>query len=331
MITTAIFFTSLSAKKLFGIKSKYLAVIFLILFTPVIFYAEILYTDTVGLLIISCIAFLLVRFLENPNYMDLTLMSLLFIFGYKIKAFIAIILVAFLIVIFLKEKIHLKKKMIYISIILISFIFGNIILSKGLDKLIGLDQEQYNQYQFPMVHWITMSLNPKSDGGFIQDDFELIKDTHGVKNKENLSKEILKNRVKELGTKGLLQHVLVKKMDRTWTKGSMAIDDYAQRENVNSTILHDFFTLNGKHHHYYYVFSQATHLIMIILILVSTLFSFFKRKEAINVFSISIFGLALFLVIWECNSRYLYSFIPLFTLVSLNGIAMIPKKNRNQV
>lgn len=321
LVTLSIYLTSLSAQKMYGKRFKSINILFLILFTPILLYTEILYTDTVGIFFVSLITLILVSKIDDFKTIDGITLGLLFAIGYKIKAFIIIMLVALIIILFLKNKLRFRNKLILISVTILSFLFSSLLIGSMLDKSIGLNKELYDQYQFPTSHWIMMSLNPDNEGGFNQKDYEETRDTDGKKNKDLLINKKLTERVNTLGTYGIIEHNFYKKMKRTWTTGSMGIDDYANRGNVHNSFMQDFFTNNGKNHFIYYIFSQTTHLLLIFLMLTSGLISFFKQRDDINILNISIFGIMLFLIIWECNSRYLFSFIPLFSLVSLQFLA----------
>lgn len=317
LVTLSIYLTSLSAKQMYGDKFKKISIFFLIFLTPIIFYTEIFYTDIIGLFFISLLSFILARKINDFNLIDGILIGIIVAFGFKIKAFILIILIALVIVLLLKKNLRLKKKLLLIVATCFSFVTVNTLLTITMDKMIGLDEAMYDQYQFPTSHWIMMSLNPKADGGFVQSDYEETRATDGRKNKDELIEKKLSNRLNQLGKEGLVQHLFYKKIKRTWTVGSMAVDDYAQRENVYQTILHEFMTKDGNYHLIYYILSQGTHLLMIVLMLGGAIISLINSKDELNVLNITIFGLILFLIIWECNSRYLFSFIPFFVLTSL--------------
>ena len=48
------------------------------------------------------------------------------------------------------------------------------------------------------------------------------------------------------------------------------------------------------------------------------------------VLRIALFGIILFLSIWECNSRYLVAFIPVLIMTSADGIFMTREKIKNK-
>ena len=59
---------------------------------------------------------------------------------------------------------------------------------------------------------------------------------------------------------------------------------------------------------------------MLIGILLSTLFAIKRKNYELNSLRLSIIGLIIFMWIWECNPRYLLTFIPVILLLGADGI-----------
>ena len=87
--------------------------------------------------------------------------------------------------------------------------------------------------------------------------------------------------------------------------------------------------LNGKFHNVYFVYMQIYHLLMLFWI-VYYLFTNIRIKEkgVNNVMVTSIWGLAMFLCIWECNSRYLVQMLPLMVVIMMSGIYRFLEKDK---
>ena len=216
IVSLSIFLTSQSAKELYGSKGKKVTVFFLVFLTPILLYTEIFYTDIIGLLFISLLAYLLIKRINDFTIKDGILIGIIIAFGFKLKAFIIIILIALIIVLLLKNNLHFKKKILLIIMTVFSFVVVNTVLTISMDKIIGLDEELYEEYQFPTSHWIMMSLHPEADGGFVTSDYEETRDAGDKKAKEDLISKKLSNRVESLGKDGLVHHLLYKKIKRTW-------------------------------------------------------------------------------------------------------------------
>ena len=55
-----------------------------------------------------------------------------------------------------------------------------------------------------------------------------------------------------------------------------------------------------------------------------------QEKQIENVVVTSVWGLAAFLCIWECNSRYLVQMLPLLVLVMMRGIYKFLEKSKEE-
>ena len=90
----------------------------------------------------------------------------------------------------------------------------------------------------------------------------------------------------------------------------MAGDDYAGRFPVDENgIWQRVFTFHGSDHWIGLIYSWLYYIVLI---------------------RIALFGIILFLSIWECNSRYLVAFIPVLIMTSADGIFMTREKIKNK-
>ena len=68
-------------------------------------------------------------------------------------------------------------------------------------------------------------------------------------------------------------------------------------------------------------YMQTYHVLILISMLISIITAIItKDKSAMILIRLSLFGLAMFLMIWETNPRYIFSFLPLIILMSSDGI-----------
>ncbi len=57
--------------------------------------------------------------------------------------------------------------------------------------------------------------------------------------------------------------------------------------------------------------------------------AFKGKSDSMAYVDLAVFGLALFLMIWETRSRYLFNFIPLMIIMAANGINFASDKIMN--
>ena len=79
------------------------------------------------------------------------------------------------------------------------------------------------------------------------------------------------------------------------------------------------FVIGNKNDGFIY-FSQVSHIVILVSILISGIFAFKKREVLINSFHICILGLILFLILWETRSRYLICMLPEMIYSAIYGM-----------
>jgi len=69
---------------------------------------------------------------------------------------------------------------------------------------------------------------------------------------------------------------------------------------------------------------------MMFLIIISILYSIkhSEKKEILNIGRLSMFGLLLFLLMWETRSRYMLNYIPIYILITISGIIDLSKNTK---
>ena len=240
--------------------------------------------------------------------------------GYKIKATLVIFFIAVIIdltfnVLAKREK--LPALFIYVGLFCICLIaFSGV--SKNFLFHNGVNEKMVQQEEFPVTHWIMMSLNPQYEGGFNQEDVDYTKSY--IEKQEKVSANInkIKERVKEMGVSGTAEHVFIKKVGRMWGTGDCSAADYVSRQPLSDNILREIFALNGQYNYFYRMCAQLYYVFIIVGILktaavLAATYSEIRRDFMIELCFIGVF---MFFLIWECNSRYLFVFLPVLGLLT---------------
>lgn len=85
---------------------------------------------------------------------------------------------------------------------------------------------------------------------------------------------------------------------------------------------------DGKYYRIVFYYCQIFHFTMLLGIIVSIGYSIKngrKEKAIISISKLSIFGLLIFLLLWETRSRYMLNFIPIYILTWVSGIIYFQK------
>ncbi len=322
ILSTAVlcFFTVKHAR---GTHFAFLCGSFLLFYTPLWLYSPIYYTDTLGLPLIMLPVFLYTRLKSDKpvrNILLFCLMGLIAAIGMKLKASIVFVFIAIGIAVLLFDR--FRGKWVSVLCGTAVLILAALLLQTGIDRRLHLTSEDYDQSQFPYTHWIMMSLG--SSGGY---DANLVKYTGSFQTLDERKEAVVEKTVellKERGFTGTVKHLFVTKMQHAWGNGTLSATYYLGREPAENGIFQRFLTQNGASFRYCYTWLQTGHLLLLFCVMLSGL-RMFHRPEGgvVTITNITVFGLVLFLLFWECNARYLVHIAPFLIIGASDGIAAL--------
>ena len=336
-------FLFLSSKLIFETRRARIFDILSIMFVPLYLYAQFAYSDTVCLLLVSILIYIFLLSRKKQLHIK-SIKHWIIIFGisiivaliYHIKIMALIVPIAMAIYEFIDLKTDFKNtclKYLTITMMSISLIF---ILSIPIVSIIKLDTSEQYKYKFPPTHWIMMALN--TTGGYNSEDRNFTQNLPDYETRKTKNKEVIKERLDNMGIKGIIKHTLDVKLVRQWGNAVLAGDDYISRQPVfpESLVENIFgqkqFGNEARYHWICLLFAYIYYILMIIGCISSIILSFKNRRLYFS--QITILGIFLFFSIWECNSRYLLAFTPVLLLNSFIGWVQIRDylfKNTNKI
>ena len=174
-----------------------------------------------------------------------------------------------------------------------------------------------------------MSLGP--NGRYNQDDVDYTLSFNSMDAKKQADMKVIQERVSDMGLTGLLEHGLYEKVYHAWTQGALSADDYVHRQPLSTGTIRQIFALDGKYYKGYFLYAQAYWLLIISGMILSAV-RYFKNREMCQIhgIEITIFGLFIFLLLWESNPRYLMHFLLMFCIVSAYGYGIIRKTKQGK-
>ena len=108
-----------------------------------------------------------------------------------------------------------------------------------------------------------------------------------------------------------------KAVHNTWGDGTYFVFREGTIIKHTNSKLWELILKDGAYYRYFYYYSQGFHLAVLTLLMVSLVIGIVNGKiNAVLLFKIALFGLFLFLLIWETKSRYILQFAPLLLLIS---------------
>lgn len=319
---------SILAKKMLGEKSALLMTLLFFMCLPIINYSAILYTDTCGLFLPPLILLLYNNYDKTNKKIYLFLIGVFSGICFLLKPTLSFTLIALILInIFSKS---FKKTIIFsfITLMCLFLTYNSVIFVN--EKLLNVTPEVKDRYKFPHTHHIMMMLN--TTGGFNHNDVNYTYSFNTYKEKKEANIATIKKRLDKRGIKGTIYHLFYTKMIRTWTNVNFASSDYLNRYPHKTGKLYSFISQDGNNNKYYQIYCYSYWMFILIGLITYVIFCFNKKEQTnITILKTCILGLIIFLIIWECNSRYVIQFLPMFILISSIGWVNIINKSKNKI
>ena len=319
VINLTILLTYMFITSVLGQRNATLFSIFILLTTPFYAYSPIVYNDTITMIFPVIMFWGLYIYSENNENKVKGILSLIGIasaaaIGTILKTNIIIGLVAIIIYILFTNK--LLKGIMSNAIMGIIFI---VIMSSFQTIAQRYIPIEYNECGLPATHWIMMGLKGPV-GQFNQEDVLFSQEIRLKYGKEEVKEEninVIKARLKDYGFDGYIKF-LNNKISFTWGDGTYySVNKISRSPEKNSKIQE--YIIGGKNTLFIYI-SQFSHIIILVMILISAIGSIKKTASFEMSMHIGIFGVFLFLVIWEARSRYLLCYLPILVITAFYGI-----------
>ncbi len=320
MMVAALGLASLTLKRLFGVRHA-VVVLFLFLISPPFYFAgAVIYTDFFSILFPILLFYLFLRLYDSKRFSQCfvlaVFMGVLAAVGMLLKFTVLIAVIAAGICLLLNKQ--LKK--LLILLLCVAIVVGGVYAA--FDHYMystHLDREKAEKMNLPYLHWVMMGLN--GGGGFNNEDlfFSLSLNDPATKNQIELQR--IGQRLSELGVVGTLE-LMLSKATVAFYDGTFALSDFLDDNPQNETALHDYLLYDGEHYAGYRLLCTGIFMAVLLLMLFgafSCLFSHANRASPVMVAYLSVFGIMLFLTMWEVQSRYINNMLPLIFVCAAFG------------
>lgn len=326
IITATFILTYYIAKEMFNKEKATFILLILFFTTPLYLHVAIYYTDSMSMFFSTLILYVyLLSEKQTEKWKKIALQIILGIFivlSWKIKitgAFVAIAIIVYRCITKCDKQV-LKNYLIIIPTIIVMLVGFSIVFER---RISSRDYAEY--YKMPWEHWIILGLT--GNGGFSQETYEFTNSFPTYEEKKQADINKIKEIIKNYNCNDFIKHLTVK-LKYAWTDGTYYAPEKLRRNPVNESALHKFVLADGKYNVYYKYLPQVMHLTMLILIIFSCLKDIksncLSSKKLILV--ISMLGLIVFLMIWENRSRYILTMLPIYILLSVDGIEYLANK-----
>ena len=320
----------LVAYKTKGEKLAFNVILLMILCCPFYLDTPIIYSDTLSVMFPVLTLLFWILFKESKQkenikkqYIYWILMTIFSVIAFLIKPVAAIVLIAIIIDTIFTDKKNLK----FIIITIITFILMNSIYNSVVTKFFIRDVK-HNDIVFPYTHWVMMGLNTPTDqggtsigwGGYSQEDSIMTETQPTYDEKVQNSIKVIKERLSDFGIKGYMEY-LKNKFIYVWEDPTFYVLAQIGWDTLNKDSLPYKYILGEKSQQIFIPYTNIFYTMLILLITIEIIYDVIKhRNQDIRIMGISMVGIAIFLLIWEARSRYIYFLIPIFCILGANGI-----------
>ena len=319
-------------RKLFNNFTSCYTYILSMLFIPFYPYSSICYTDTLSMFIPLSFIYVFMKIKDHENIFSKVwfyyiLIGILCFLALRIKITALIIFIAILLVLFFSMKLFTKNfKTLIIGLIIATICFVGInqfykfVINKT--KVINVKYSQTGL--IPYTHWIMMGTYGQGAFSSSEYDYTFSFKDYNSRKKANIKK--VKERLKQWKTQGYIKFLNNKISTQTWGDGTYDFASITSSNVREKNYMHEFFLADGKYYTQMYYYCQTYHFSMLILIIISLIYYMFKEEKIeLKAMKLSMFGLLIFLLIWETRSRYMLNYIPIYIILFVSGINVVSK------
>lgn len=287
------------------------------------------YTDSIPM-IFPVLAVFCYLYVKN-KYLRYSLLTFICILGYYYKPTIIILLIALVILklFSLMEKLLRKRFFIMQCACMLLCVVISAGCAFGVDRVVtSLNKTELDaNKQMTMTHYLMMGLNVKNEGAYSLEDVNYSNSFPDVESRQKANLDVAKSRFKEMGLKGYVK-LLIKKNISTyndatfgWGREGKFYYEVPEDNRSSTKVLRSFYYTNeqGTNHQAFATAEQ----ILWLFILMCICFCILPLKTkggAENLLTLTLLGVSMFLLIFECRARYLFVFSPLFVILAAAGL-----------
>lgn len=263
-------------------------------------------------------------------------MGALSVIGFKIKPQTVIVIVAVTLTELFFHRLD-RARVLVLGKHLLCFVLAALITLTGINAAIGavtqhtLTDEMKAEKEFPFTHFLMMGLNPETGGFFSSEDGGATASFSTKQEKIDYNLTVIRQRLSALGPVGYLQFLLQK--GRANFHG-IYMDMWVRSPFPNtdplSTALQGSFCQGGQGFRVYQQFLEALWVILLLLWLLPVVFCPRSCGDRFGtVLRLAVMGFALFLLLFEGGPRYRFHQFPIFILLAVWGMQVLPDGLRN--
>lgn len=320
MVVLAMVFAQAVCKRLYGTMCGVFVMLLFLCSLPFYFMGPVFYTDALSLMfpLAAFYGLLKAEDASKPGqkigwYIFTAVMCFV---GAMIKMTVLIFVIAAVLYFLLKKRWRELVAFVCISITVIGlgfFSFNSYMYSTYLDKA------KADQTNMPAYYWLDLAVH--GQGRYDNNIFWDARNESDPELRKELLIQDITQEVKERGARGMYE-LFERKSARAFGDGTYALSEFLDDRPVKQDqFLHKILLYDGEYYGEYSTITTAIFLIVQILMLVSVCFK--KTDFKLLIPQLCVFGVMLFLLCWEVNSRYIMTIIPCILVCAAKGLSKL--------
>ncbi|MCM1246093.1 MAG: hypothetical protein NC293_10675 [Roseburia sp.] len=316
-------------KKLVSVKTAIFVLYIFMVSLPSYLGAAVFYTDVLTMIFPVLFYFLYLKLRDTEKrkwqILYLVFMGLTAWIGMTIKFTVVIIAIAIVIELLLR----FEFKRLFLGVIVIAaiyaacnFCFYNMIYSHHLS------QKVCEQKKLPPTHWIMMGLQGEAD--YNAEDVAFSTGFSSVEERDSAIAARIKQRISDYGVSGMID-LMTRKAVKCFSDGTYELTAFFYHGMARQTALNDYVTSSGTHYEQYQKLCSGIYLGFFLIMILGGFSNIYTYKKGDRVSPayitpfLSIFGLLLFLVMWEAHARYITNYIPMIYICAATSMEFLSK------
>lgn len=322
----------LICKRLLSVKSGFFALFIFLISVPSYMGAAVFYTDVFSMLYPALVLLLYLKLRDAADRKHKVLygiaMALAAWAGSEIKYTVVIMVIAVIVELLIRY--DWKKLCLVLGCTVVVFAACNGIYNADIYHN-HLDKETAKQMNTPLLHWVMMSM--QGEGGYNAEDYEFNRGFQDTVERDKAIKEKIKERMSGLGTAGMIK-LAETKAEKCFSDGTYDYAAFFYHGLARKCFLDKYICSDGEKYESYKKFCTGVFFGFFVLMIIGGGIRACelirrKREDTSETYrlevipQLSVFGLMLFLMMWETNARYIVNFIPMIYVSAAMGMDML--------
>lgn len=325
LLSATLVLTALTARRLAGVRCAAQATAAFLLYPPMWFGAAVFYTDFLSIVFPMLTLFLVLegrRTCGKRRIAAYALAGIVLGLGCLVKMTVLLCMIAFLICLTMERR--FKEAAAWAA----SGLLCVWLCAAGLNACVypaQLDPQKANSMATPVWHWVMMSLYPQGNGGYRPEDYDFTRSFVDPDVRAKATRDEALARLKEMGPAGF-GALALRKWQVCWGDGTLNLGEMLDDMPLTPGPLHELLLNQGSQHQTYRMLCDGMLLCWLLTATALCLRGAIRYQTPFwYAPPLCVAGLALFLLLWETNARYITNYIPLLILCAAQW--MCPKSD----